>query len=69
MQVIDKTINYYNPEITITDEAKDYLVHMANGEVRIIINMLEAIFFVLDNNEITLELAKEFVQRPSVSID
>lgn len=69
LQVIDKTINYYNPEITITDEAKDYLVHMANGEVRIIINMLEAIFFVLDNNEITLELAKEVVQRPSVSID
>jgi len=69
LQVIDKTINYYNPEIIITDEAKDYLVHMANGEVRIIINMLEAIFFVLDNNEITLELAKEVVQRPSVSID
>lgn len=70
LKAIDKTIKYYNPKIRISNEAKDYLVHMANGEVRILINMLEAIFFVLnDNEEITLELAKSVIQKPNVSID
>lgn len=70
VSVIEKTINYYNPNIEIEAEAKEYLVNMANGEVRIIINMLEAIFFVLgDSNLITLEIAKEVIQKPSISID
>ena len=70
LQVIDKTINIYNQSLEIENDAKEYLVNMANGEVRIIINMLEAIFFVLnDANLITLEIAKEVIQKPSVSID
>jgi len=69
MQVITKTINYYNPKIRISADAKEYLINMANGEVRILINMLETIFLVLDGEEITLELAKSVIQKPSISID
>lgn len=70
LTVIDKTISFYDRNITIEDDAKHYLVNMANGEVRIIINMLEAIFFILDENKnINLDLAKLVIQKPSVSID
>lgn len=70
LQVVDKTINTYEKDIKIEDDAKSYLVNMANGEVRIIINMLESIFFSLDNeNIITLDIAKQVIQKPSVSID
>lgn len=70
LQVVDKTINTYEKDIKIEEDAKSYLVNMANGEVRIIINMLESIFFILDNeNTITLDIAKQVIQKPSVSID
>ncbi|MFA7435375.1 MAG: replication-associated recombination protein A [Bacilli bacterium] len=67
---IDKAIINYNPNIKIDNDARSYLVNMANGEVRIIINMLEAIFFVLNENlNIDLDLAKQIIQKPSISID
>ena len=43
---------------------------MANGEVRTLINMVEAIFLSKDQeNEITLEFAKNIILKPNISID
>jgi len=64
---VDKTLDILN--LQIAEEARKYLIHMANGEVRFLINTLEGISFVIDNDMITLDDAKAIVQRPSIAID
>ena len=57
-----------NPNIT--EEARKYLIGMANGEARSLINMLEAIGFALQEGEtLTIELAQTVVQKPPINID
>jgi len=68
--IFEKAINYYNENTTFTPEAKEYIINMANGEVRTLINMVEAIFLSKDQeNEITLEFAKSIILKPNISID
>lgn len=68
--LISKTLLSYSKDLKITDEAKLYLISMANGDARVLINMLEAVFFTLKNElEIDLEYIKNIVQRPNVHID
>jgi putative ATPase len=64
-----RTIYYLDPKMTIDQDAHDYIIKMANGEVRFLINALEGISFIIDNNHITLDDAKSIIQKPSVSID
>ncbi len=68
--LISKTLLSYSKDLKITDEAKLYLISMANGDARVLINMLEAVFFTLKNElEIDLDYIKNIVQRPNVHID
>lgn len=68
--LLDRALNFLNLKFILTNEARDYLVKMANGEARSLINMVEAISFaVKDEKEITLEFAKEIIQKPSINID
>lgn len=67
-KAIDKTLTYLG-NITIDEDAKTYLIRMANGDVRFIINNLEGISFIINNNHISLDDAKVIVQKPSIAID
>lgn len=68
-KILTRALNIYNSQITIDNDAKEYLINMANGEVRSLLNMVEATCFALDENNITLELAKSIVQKPMIGID
>jgi len=68
--IVQRTIKFLDEDLKITDQAKDYLINMANSEVRSLINMLEGIYFTLaDTKTITYEIAKEVVLKPSINID
>ena len=56
-------------DLQITDEAKEYIIQMANGEVRYILNILEALTNTSNNKLIDLHLAKQIIQKPSINID
>jgi putative ATPase len=69
-QILIKALRSLDPELTIAQEAKDYLVGMANGDARSLINMIEGIFFSLgDAKAISYELAKEIILKPALNID
>lgn len=68
--ILFRAANYLNPNLKIDEDAQEYLINMANGEVRILINMLEAIYFTLQDTQIiTLEIAKSVILKPSINID
>lgn len=68
--LLGRALKNIREDLKITDDARKYLLGMANGEARSLINMLEAIGFALrDNENITLELARDVIQRPLVNID
>ncbi|MFA6627236.1 MAG: AAA family ATPase, partial [Bacilli bacterium] len=52
---------------TLDEEAINYLVHMANGDVRFLINSLEGISFISNDHHLTLEDAKTIIQKPSIT--
>ena len=68
-ELLVNTLSVLDTPITIDDDAKNYLVHMANGDVRFLINSVEGISFIISNNHISLEDAKSIIQKPSIAID
>jgi len=65
-----RAINALNNKTEFTDEAAQYLIAMANGEIRSLINMIEAVTFARRSDEtITLALAKALICKPAVHID
>src|SRR5690554_3438412 len=57
-------------ELKFSPDAENYLIGMAGGEIRSLINMVEAAAFASRaGEEITLDLAKSIVLRPAVHID
>lgn len=69
-RLLDRALQFIRVGLSITDEAREYLLQMANGEARGLINMAEAVGFALkDEQTITLELAKAVIQKPSINID
>lgn len=66
---LDKTLMAINPNLTIEDQAKTYLIRMSNGEVRFLINALDNMTSVTNSNHLTIEDAKLVVQKPSIAID
>lgn len=68
-EIIYRSINYINKDITITDEAINYLIDNVDGEVRCLINNMENICNIIDNNNITLSDCKSIIQRASFSMD
>lgn len=68
-EIIYRAINYINKDITITDEAINYLIANVDGEVRCLINNVENICNIIDNNNITLSDCKSVIQRASFNMD
>lgn len=61
---------YYNDSTSFSEEAKNYVINMANGEIRTLINMIEGIFLSKgDIDKIDLDFAKSIILKPNISID
>lgn len=57
-------------KLRFTKEAQEYLINMANGEARSLINMLETISMATnENDEVDYELSHELIQKSVVNID
>lgn len=73
-ELVKKAINFYNQDkrykdFNITDDAIEYIVTCANGEGRSTINMVEAIFFSIDNVTVDLETTKNIILKPALDYD
>jgi len=64
-----KGLAFVNSEAKMTEEALEYLVSLANGEVRAVLNMIEVVLMAGDSTTITLEFAKSILLRPSILFD
>ncbi len=65
-----RTFSYLDKDITIEDDAKKYMISLSNGDVRSLINMIECVYFTLNNEKtLTLTAIKEVLLKASVSID
>jgi putative ATPase len=68
--ILRRALTSLDPKLDITADAEEYLLQMANGEARTLINMLEAIYFTLgESKTIDLETAKEVVLKPALYFD
>lgn len=68
--IFNKTFVYLDKDIVVDLDAKEYIINMANGEVRSLINMIECIYFTIDESKhITLEMAKQVILKPNILID
>lgn len=67
--IVHRAINYINSDIKINDDAIDYLIANADGEVRCLINYVENVAAFIENNIITLDDCKAVVQKGSFSMD
>lgn len=70
-KIFEKVANHFSKESSwVSEEAKDYLINIANGEVRILINILEVLYTTFVNEFfINLEIAKNVVQKPTINFD
>ena len=68
-KVIDKCIININKDITITNEAREYLIANSNGEIRCLINYMENICNILNDTSIDLDICKVVVQKGSFDMD
>ena len=69
MKVVKRAETYLDHPLKIDEEAYHYIINTANFEIRTLINNFETIAFTSNQNHITLELAKSYIQRPNISID
>ena len=68
--ICDRAISTYSGEVSIEDKAKDYIVNMSNGEVRVLINMIETLCNSLNEETvITFDYALNIIQKPALSFD
>jgi putative ATPase len=67
-QVLVRAYKYLNLNINISDEVYDYLISIANGEIRTLINSFETLVKT-SSGDITLTDAIKSLQKANVSID
>lgn len=67
-QVLLRAYNFMKTDIKIADDVYDYLISIANGEIRTLINSFETLVKT-SVNEITLNDAIKVLQKANVSID
>lgn len=68
--VCERAISTYGNSITFEDNAQDYIINMSNGEVRVLINMVETLCASVNvETNITLDYAKQIIQKPALSFD
>lgn len=72
LQLSLKCIKYYNNEykdFQFDNEALKYIISLSNGEGRSLINNFECIHLAYPNQKITLDIAKNVLQKPNVHFD
>lgn len=73
LELVNRCIHYINvhtaPVFNLDDDAKKYIINISNGEGRILINMIENLYFVEGNNNISLASAKDIILKPNVDFD
>ncbi len=73
LELVNRCIHYINvhtaPVFNLDDDAKKYIINVSNGEGRILINMVENLYFVEGNNNVSLNTAKEIILKPNVDFD
>ena len=69
LKVLKRAETYLDHPLIIDDEAYRYIITTANLEIRTLINNFETIAFTSNQNHITLEIAKSYIQKPNISID
>ena len=59
----------YSPSFDLDDASKKYIINYANGEARILINMIENIYFVEGDKLVTIDKCQEIIQKPNLDYD
>ncbi len=68
--IFERTFTYLDKEIVVEENAKKYIISLSNGDVRSLINMIECVYFTLNQEKlITLVATKEILLKANVSID
>ncbi len=67
--IIERSMKYLNPQLTIEDKAKKYLIQTSNGEVRSLINGIQNVACICVDNKITYEDCKALIQKGVIGID
>ncbi|MGI6709929.1 MAG: replication-associated recombination protein A [Bacilli bacterium] len=68
-EIFIKGIQEVAKDTIITDEAKDYLISISNGDARTLLNNIELIFLDYNSTTLTLENVKSLLLLPSLNID
>ena len=68
-EIFDRATSSYEKKVKFTIDAKRYIISMANGEIRTLINMVEGVMLSTENSEIDLNDAKDIILKPSIQID
>jgi len=69
-RALDQLNKENNKNIEINDDACIYLINMAGGEVRLLINSIESVYYYIDNKDtISLEDCTQVMQKAAVGID
>ena len=68
LEGIEHAIDYLDG-IDITDDAKNYIATLSNGDLRFALNLLEIAYNSSSDNKVDLELLKTINDRPSITID
>lgn len=58
-----------SPSFDLDDASKKYIINYANGEARILINMIENIYFVEGDKLVTIDKCQEIIQKPNLDYD
>lgn len=64
-----RALKQIDENLTIDNDALEFLSKRANGDVRFLLNCIEGISYIIDNKNITIDDVKAIVQKPSVAID
>lgn len=67
-QVLDRAYKYLDTKIAIDDEVYDYIINLANGEIRTLINLFETLVKT-SKDHITIKEATSSLNKANVSFD
>ncbi|MGD9604594.1 MAG: replication-associated recombination protein A [Bacilli bacterium] len=68
--IFKKAFMQLDSSISIDQEVASYIVQMANGDARSLINMVESLYFSMTEKQIIdLQFAKSIIQKPSINMD
>ena len=72
LELTNKAISFINEEsknFNLDDKAKKYLIEIASGEGRSLLNMIENLYFAFGDKLVDFEMAKETILKPSLEFD